>query len=933
MLFDQLQFCYPWRAYQARVLGDLETHLEDDHLHVVAAPGSGKTVLGLEVMRRLGKRTLVFSPTQIIRDQWAQRLNELFTPAGAQPVAISKNLYEPADVTTVTYQALFAAWARGQVEPEDEALEEEDDAPRKSKEKGRGNSESLLKILVAHGIEVIILDEAHHLRKAWWEALIELKRGLPIVQIVALTATPPYDVQGLEWQRYEQLNGPIDTVIDVPELVQRGDLCPHQDYLYLSVPTPAESEHIESQRKAAFSIVEGLLRNKVFLRSLRDHPWIDQPTVNEENILLNVPFCSSMLIFLNAAAQHFDPKSVKIISGGQAVKLPRLDGEWTERLLDFWLFKTPDAFPGTDDLRKELLRDLRAIGVLEKRSLNFENPKAAHKMLASSLSKLTSITSILSAELLGLGEKLRLVVLSDYIRADQMPQSAAEVLPLSKLGVVPIFETLRRAKLQGARPGVLSGSLIIIPVAAEPVLRRIAEGRGLNPDQLRLNPLAHDAAYAEVKLSGASRDLRVSLLTELFTKGSLNVLVGTQALLGEGWDAPVINSLVLASTVGSFMLSNQMRGRAIRSLIGEPEKTSNIWHLAALDHIVRPDGWPRDREFPPPVNDLFHPTGYDYGADLNTLVRRFKSFPGPAFDQPLRIENGLSRLALPRQIWGPEVVQAINDESMVRAADRGALRALWQGSLINSPAGARMREVVEVFVRRSRIPRLTHRTIAGILAGLFGGLAMGVEVVLHALLESFRYIRSWETGKWVILTAAVGFAVWGFKHLRQRHPAGLIKAMTDAYHEMRTSRRMLKLAKVILRAMVLQNKLSQNNESYYVEVVVGEYSATLRLAGGNHEDQHAFMENLVSFVGAIDDPRYLLLEKRRFGNKAYALPPSLSGGSADAKEVALSFRQFIGACSVVYTRSVEGRRALLKARNSWSETSDTQGAARQSMWT
>ena len=30
------------------------------------------------------------------------------------------------------------------------------------------------------------------------------------------------------------------------------------------------------------------------------------------------------------------------------------------------------------------------------------------------------------------------------------------------------------------------------------------------------------------------------------------------------------------------MLSNQMRGRAIRIWSGHPEKTSNIWHLVAV---------------------------------------------------------------------------------------------------------------------------------------------------------------------------------------------------------------------------------------------------------------------------------------------------------------------------------------------------------------
>jgi superfamily II DNA or RNA helicase len=58
--------------------------------------------------------------------------------------------------------------------------------------------------------------------------------------IVALTATPPYDVTPFEWQRYEELCGPVDAEVSVPELVWEGDLCPHQDYVYLSLPRPEE---------------------------------------------------------------------------------------------------------------------------------------------------------------------------------------------------------------------------------------------------------------------------------------------------------------------------------------------------------------------------------------------------------------------------------------------------------------------------------------------------------------------------------------------------------------------------------------------------------------------------------------------------------------------------------------------------------------------
>lgn len=47
--------------------------------------------------------------------------------------------------------------------------------------------------------------------------------------LVALTATPPYDSDHLEWSRYQELCGPIDEEISVPELVKAGTLCVHQD--------------------------------------------------------------------------------------------------------------------------------------------------------------------------------------------------------------------------------------------------------------------------------------------------------------------------------------------------------------------------------------------------------------------------------------------------------------------------------------------------------------------------------------------------------------------------------------------------------------------------------------------------------------------------------------------------------------------------------
>jgi len=126
------------------------------------------------------------------------------------------------------------------------------------------------------------------------------------------------------------------------------------------------------------------------------------------------------------------------------------------------------------------------------------------------------------------------------------------------------------------RLGVLSGSLVIIPSSAEPLLQKAAATLGIHSHDLSFCPLTHDTAYLTVEIHGEYYRGAVCLITSVFEQGGITVLVGTKSLLGEGWDAPCINTLVLASFVGSFVLSNQMRGRAIR--VDSARIRVTCWH-------------------------------------------------------------------------------------------------------------------------------------------------------------------------------------------------------------------------------------------------------------------------------------------------------------------------------------------------------------------
>jgi hypothetical protein len=69
----------------------------------------------------------------------------------------------------------------------------------------------------------------------------------------------------------------------------------------------------------------------------------------------------------------------------------------------------------------------------------------------------------------------------------------------------------------------------------------------------------------------------VPLITRFHAEGGSRCLIGTRALLGEGWDAPAVNvviDLTAATTPTSVV---QARGRALRLDAGWPGKVADNW--------------------------------------------------------------------------------------------------------------------------------------------------------------------------------------------------------------------------------------------------------------------------------------------------------------------------------------------------------------------
>lgn len=183
MNFNNIKFKCTFRSYQQRILDSADLYLSDGKINIVAAPGSGKTILGLELIRRLGNPCIILSPTTTIREQWGERFNESFLPDGYNiDEYVNYDLNKIVLINSITYQALYSAMNKISYSNEDEEVDY--------------SNIDLFKLIKDNGIKTICLDEAHHLQNEWQKALEKFIKALDKdITIISLTATPPYDAK------------------------------------------------------------------------------------------------------------------------------------------------------------------------------------------------------------------------------------------------------------------------------------------------------------------------------------------------------------------------------------------------------------------------------------------------------------------------------------------------------------------------------------------------------------------------------------------------------------------------------------------------------------------------------------------------------------------------------------------------------------------
>ena len=652
----------PLRGYQADLLARVSPD-DGTTLHLVAPPGAGKTVLGLALAARNGRRALVLTPTTVIRAQWVEQATRFLRTSDGDAPAVADSApeagEEPADLTVLTYQALSVVdsatpweeaargrWLEDLVRDERvpdragawlDALaadnptayarglrsraatiraridELDDDAVAALLAPG---ARERLDALIDAGTATIVLDECHHLRAHWAVVVHYLRRRLAAAgaepTLIGLTATEPSS-EDRSWRRYRALLGEVDAEVPVPAVVRSGHLAPYRPLAWFTLPTPEETSFLTTagaelrHRIAQYLLAPdgidyllGLVAPGLGADALAPasddpaggDPRPGRPLAPDDPLLVRAlaagfdddPGLAAAAGALLRRTHDYTPTPLSVLVVPLLPEVDALDAAEELRLLARYaldrLLTDPARRNEWDDMRQAL----RGFGLHVTDSGIRTGRSPLDVITAASRAKDAAVIDILRHELEALGERLRVVVVTDAAERSA-PHRALDVLVSADGagsadaagGAVRCFNTiLADTTLRGLHPVLLTASHLRLAHGDDELLERLRACTGLELP-------AHDDGWSLSATGGGvgSADL-VLAVSGLVASGAVRLVVGTRGLLGEGWDCPAVNTLVDLTTVTTSTAVQQLRGRTLRLDPAWPGKVAHNWSVACL---------------------------------------------------------------------------------------------------------------------------------------------------------------------------------------------------------------------------------------------------------------------------------------------------------------------------------------------------------------
>ncbi|WP_314579975.1 DEAD/DEAH box helicase family protein [Enterococcus gilvus] len=588
------------RAYQQRVMDQLAHYLDNDSIHIVAPPGSGKTILGMTLVEKIQRKTLILVPSLLLKKQWIEVIQKDFPQW-----EFSEDLFSSKRITVTTYQDVYS----------------------KRKE--------LQDYFSKQEIGFLVMDESHHLKKSWSDLLLNLKEGAEGLQTLALTATPPFDANQKEWRTYIRLTGAIDEEISVSELINEEVLAPYQDYVYLAPVTKKlqaqYDEFLEKQNK----IVEVLCSQQEVTDFLLIQEFIQHPLTQTEFIYENFESYLSCLFYLNEQNYQFSEDHWRVL-GTKRNKFT-IPQQTRKSLVDLYQYLYQAA------------PELKVFQYLAKRGWLYDEklqlfPDFEKKNHSTIVLMKEAIEHIVVKEESYLGTELRCVLLFDYIKQEVLAGKEAYL----EYGVAPVFLSLKGLIRPETSLAAVCGEFLIIN-------EKLYQAYFSAYREYHREKVLGDYRY--LAMTDKNRSDLLALATQLLNTGEIHLLIGTVSLLGEGWNCPAVNTIIMGNAAGSYVQTQQIRGRGLRRF-GE-EKFTNIWHIGAI--------------YP---NSPFTEQPY-----FSSVLKRLTYIEGLSSmeDSPM-ITTGIERFELP-DIPDSQAISGYTQNNLYRAKEREKQFLLWKTAL------------------------------------------------------------------------------------------------------------------------------------------------------------------------------------------------------------------------------------------------------------
>jgi superfamily II DNA or RNA helicase len=942
--FDKLRFRGRWRRYQELALDALDHDVArgGSRTHIVAPPGSGKTLLGVEAIRRIGRPALVLVPNTAVQTQWLRAV-QLFD--GDPTVAAADT---SAPISVLTYQSLCQLddpshaltelasrrWAlerakvTGQTPAEVEAQAAAwtgDAARRRQRELRRitaavkreiartergdvhvrellaAGARERLDALRGRHVGTIVLDECHHLASLWGYVVRAAIEELGDVHLVGLTATPPDELTVTEEELYTALLGPVDFTVPTPAVVRERYLAPYQELAWLTHPLQSEAEWLAEHDVRFQELVTALHDDTesplsfpawVLTRMREQHRAGEDATVTWASFQRRHPaLARAGARFLASAGLSLPPGAPR---GEGYRERPSLD-DWLVLLEDYSLgCLAADPSPEAATRYRAVAAALRELGFNLTRQGIRRGASDVDRLLTTSGAKSVALVEVVDCEYRARDQTVRALVLADSEEGATASDSPLVAVLRPDAGTAPdaVRALANDGRTAPLRPLLVSGRGLRCAADDGDVLLAALEERA--PREL-VGWTARGDGHGLVRLQargiGWQPRVWVGLATELLAAGVTKALVGTRGLLGEGWDAPCVNVLVDLSVATTSVSVTQMRGRSLRLDPDDPDKIASNWDIVC----VAPDLMRGD-------------------ADYQRFVRKHLHLFAPSEDGV--IEAGPSHVHPSLSPFAPPPASAfdeINRSMIERAREHRRARELWA---IGEPYLGEERDTL--VVKPERPSEITEHAEPPTYA-----VDQRVPLGLAAAVAAVTPIAASATGDLAALAAlglvplAVGWA-WSRlartrRELQAALPLDLVAyAVRDAYRELG------ELSRQAAASLAIEPR-----SSGYLRVWLKQ---------ANAEESSLFSAAVNEIIEPTGAPRYLvsrLVRSRRSSFEAlvraatfrspferrWAEVPSDLGRRKERAEVfARAWRRWVGPAELVFTqRSEKGRSARAAA--------------------